>query len=617
MANRDINLALRLSADSRLLGVGLKQGERGVTDFSRKSQQELRKLGRVTDEVRGHFSDMAGSFAKAAGGLYIANKIKPGVAVAGDLQEAMLGVRTELMGSVDGALAMDKALHAMKSTAFEIQKSTPFDQAQIVNLEKELLKGGAKIEQIVGKQGAAAAAAALAAYEGIGAVMAGESLISIATPFNLTGDQFMMLANQAAAAGSASTASFDTIAEGAKYAAGSMAGLGRDSKEMFALLATLDQGGLKGSMGGTSLSAFFRQAVKVNAFKDANGDLKSTVDILDTLRKRMDGMGTAKRAGFLQKVFGDEGGRAAQILLRQGAGSYEDMTAQMAKAVGLQDKLAERLKGYNAQLESLRGTAKSTFATMFEPALDPLTKLISKTNEWAGALGEAALENKKVGQIGTGVAAGVAGAGLLYGGYHLLKGLGSGGKMLGALKGGTELAGGVAMGKALEEAAGVPSVYVVNMPKEFGGTVGTVGKVADTAGDLLKPKTFSKLKTTMALLGGAPLSALPSFGAGAMATAGAAVAGAGAAGYGVGTLINDYLIDGTAVGDAIGSAIAHALSPFSEDARAAIAANQRAEAMKGEITIRLEGDQRAKVTKLESSGGPDLSVYTGLTGAGR
>ncbi|MBS7690117.1 hypothetical protein I0E98_04975 [Pseudomonas lalucatii] len=198
---------------------------------------------------------------------------------------------------------------------------------------------------------------------------------------------------------------------------------------------------------------------------------------------------------------------------------------------------------------------------MFEPALDPLTKLISKTNEWAGALGEAAMENKKVSQIGTGVAAGVAGAGLLYGGYHLLKGLGSGGRMLGALKGGTELAGGVAMGKALEEAAGVPSVYVVNMPKEFGGTVGTVGKVADAAGDLLNPKTFSKLKTTMALLGGAPLSALPSFGAGAMATAGAAVAGAGAVGYGVGTLINDYLIDGTAVGDAIGSAIAHALSP--------------------------------------------------------
>src|SRR3990167_8673694 len=91
MANNNLELALRVTADMRSLGVGLKQGEQGVTDFSRKGQQELRKLGKVSDEVRGHFADMAGSFAKAAGGLYIANKIKHGVAVAGDLQEAMLG----------------------------------------------------------------------------------------------------------------------------------------------------------------------------------------------------------------------------------------------------------------------------------------------------------------------------------------------------------------------------------------------------------------------------------------------------------------------------------------------------------------------------------------------
>jgi hypothetical protein len=245
-----------------------------------------------------------------------------------------------------------------------------------------------------------------------------------------------------------------------------------------------------------------------------------------------------------------------------------------------------------------------------------LTKLVSKTNEWVGALGEAAQENKLIGQVGTGLAGAAAVGGLLYGGAQLVKGVRSGGKVLGALKGGADLAGGVAMGKALEEAAGVPSVYVVNMPKEFGGTLGTAGKVAEAAGDLLNPKTFSKVRTTMALLGGAPLSALPSMGAGAMATAGAAVVGAGAVGYGVGTLINDYLIDGTAFGDAIGSAIAHAISPFSEEARAAIEANNRAEAMKGEMVIRIEGETRAKVTQLKTQDDWEMRVVTGRTGAG-
>ncbi len=97
---------------------------------------------------------------------------------------------------------------------------------------------------------------------------------------------------------------------------------------------------------------------------------------------------------------------------------------------------------------SLLNVVTWALASLFEPALDPLTKLIRKTNEWVGSLGEAAQENKLISQVGTGVAGAVAAGGLIYGGAHLLKGMKSGGKMLGALKGGTELAGGVAMGGA-------------------------------------------------------------------------------------------------------------------------------------------------------------------------
>ncbi|MDT4865463.1 hypothetical protein FQZ97_1002640 [compost metagenome] len=164
------------------------------------------------------------------------------------------------------------------------------------------------------------------------------------------------------------------------------------------------------------------------------------------------------------------------------------------------------------------------------------------------------------------------------------------------------------------------------MPDSLGGTVGTADKIADAAGEALGPKTFSKLKTTMALLGGAPLSAIPSMGAGAMATAGAAVGAAGAAGYGAGTLVSDYLLTssgplgtatGAAIGDAIGKAVAYAISPFSEEARAAIAANQKAAEVAGKIEIHVSSDGKAKVTQLQSSGGVDMSAYTGATGAGR
>lgn len=639
MASNDLELALRLTADtSRLMG-GLSRGERGMTEFSQKSQHELRKLGRVSDDVRGHFADMTESFAKASTGLYVASKIKPGIAVAADLQEAMLGVKTELMGTVDSALEMDKAMADIRATAFDIQSYTPFDQAQVVNLEKELIKGGARVSQIIGKQGAAAAAAALAAYENLDAVTAGESLIAIATPFNIAGDQFMTLANQAAAAASASTASFASLSEGAKYAAGSMAGLGRDTNEMFALLATLDLQGLSGSMGGTSLNAFFRQAVKIDAFKDAQGNLKSTTEMIEMLDKRLAGLGTAKRAEVLNKVFGEEGGRAAQALLTKGEKSFASVAADMDKAVGLQEKLEERLKGYNAQLESLKGTAKSTFAALFEPALAPLTKLISKTNEWVGALGEAAQENKLIGQVGTGLAGAAAVGGLLYGGSHLLKGVRSGSRMLGALKGGTDLAGGVAMGKALEEAAGVPSVYVVNMPKSF-GPASTAEKLAEAAGGLAPG---AKLQGASKWLGraGIPLmlaaSGLEAYniatddrltsqektvgysGVAGGAAGGLAGAAAGAAlgsvvpvlGTTIGGLIGGAL--GYWGGDSLGEMIAKAVTGSPEKAKAQ---SQPVE-VGGKIEIHVSSDGKPKVTRLESKNDVDMNVYVGRTTAGR
>lgn len=59
------------------------------------------------------------------------------------------------------------------------------------------------------------------------------------------------------------------------------------------------------------------------------------------------------------------------------------------------------------------------------------------------------------------------------------------------------------------------------------------------------------------------------------AASGAALLAAGAAGYGVGTLINDNFISGTSFGDMIGSGVAHMISPFSEEARNAIEAQDR------------------------------------------
>ncbi len=73
--------------------------------------------------------------------------------------------------------------------------------------------------------------------------------------------------------------------------------------------------GVTGSMVGTSLKNFFLKATKQQIFRNADGELKSTVEIIGILRKRPEGMGDTQRNGILAKVFGHEGLLVALALL--------------------------------------------------------------------------------------------------------------------------------------------------------------------------------------------------------------------------------------------------------------------------------------------------------------
>lgn len=210
-------------------------------------------------------------------------------------------MRAELSGAGADAAELAKHLAEVRKTAFTVQASTPFDMGQVVALQKEIIKAGARVQDVIGERGAAAAAAALAAYEQMEPVLAGTALISIGTPFQVAADGYADLADQISRAASASSVGAAEIAETAKYAAGPLAALGRGTEEMLALSAVMAQVGVVGSMAGTSLRTFFVQAAKQKALTDANGNLLATAEIIERLRKRTTGMGDAERGTFLQR----------------------------------------------------------------------------------------------------------------------------------------------------------------------------------------------------------------------------------------------------------------------------------------------------------------------------
>jgi len=570
-------------------------------------KSRMKGLAAANKEVQKSFDNMARSAKYAAiAGLTtreIYRGLKPAVVAAGDLQAEMLGARAELAGSVKDAKELGRQLKSIQSNAFQLQAKLPLDQTQIVALEKELLKAGAKVESIVGKQGAAAAAASLAVYEKLDPAETGKKLIGIATPFKLQASQFMDLADKISRASSASTVGAAEIVETAKYAAPAMAELKKSPEQMLELAAAMAQAGVDSSMAGVALRQFFTTAAKIKAFKNADGSMKTEVEMAELLQKTFAEMGDGDRLAKLSKIFGDRGYIVALAMMREGEGSLGEINAAMRESITLQEKLEIMLSGYNAQLGLLRGTFRSTIAGLYQPALAPLTYIVAKMNEFVSLIGLASQRSEALNKIVSGASlgglavgglatAGLAGAALWYG-RKMLKGAGG---LKGLLGGAGSAAAGIAAGKAVEAATGVQPVFVTNWPagglgggrlagdlagsKAGRGLLGKAGQLARSGWGRMLGLGSSTLgalgSTASAVLAAKSLGAIGAMGAGALATSGAMVAGAGALGYGAGSLANKYLIDGTALGDKIGEALNRIAAFFGNEAsRQAIEINMR------------------------------------------
>ena len=495
----------------------LSKGLIGIKD-------RLKAISSSSAETQRSFDRMVKSF-KWAAIAGVATKemykgFKKATSLAGDLQYEMLGVKAELMRAGKPAKDLEERMRKIKATAFSVQSWTPFDMTQIVALEKELVKAGAKLEDVIGDTGAAAATAALTVYENLDPTETGKALIGIGTPFKITADKYMELADTISRAASASTVGAAEIAETAKYAAAPMAELGRSTKEMAALSAVLAQSGIAGSMAGTALKGFFSQAAKHKMFQDAQGNLLPTVQIVEMLRQKYGQLGEAQQMVAFQKLFGERGYQVALALLQDEGLAYAKILAAMDEGISLQDKLNVRMSGFKAQLESLKGTCKSTIADLFQPALKPLTEIVSKTNEFIVAIGKASQKKESISKAVSGFSMGtiaVGGAttaaltaGALYYGSQVLMGAGG---IKGLLKGGVTGAGQVVAGKEIAKTLGVTPVYVTNWPAALttGGLLGgptgikgpgALGKLGKTVFSLGGP-TIATGAAGVALLGGA------------------------------------------------------------------------------------------------------------------
>ncbi|MCD5329619.1 phage tail tape measure protein [Chromobacterium piscinae] len=324
------------------------------------------------------------------------------------------------------------------------------------------------------------------------------------------------------------------------------------------------------------------KATKVKFF-NADGSRRDTVAVLEDLRVRFQKLKTDKeRALWLQKAFGKadlDTIKGLKILLSgQSLANVKDFDNSIRNASGtLKRELPEAISNAVDQTGRLKASLREAADGFARPINDTLQMSI----RWA-------MDKKKNGGLE------LDGKDMLLGGVGVVAGTALtaryGGKLIGGIAGklgGT--AAGVATGKALQEAAGVTPVYVVNMPSGGlpGGAVppapglpgGAAGGAAAGAAGVVSWRAGA------ALAMGLPLKEFLSLGASAWATAAAGVLASAAAGYGVGTGASK-LSEGTRAGDwivdKIGGGIAHVLALFGNvEAKTAIETNRRIQELRG------------------------------------
>lgn len=463
----------------------------GISTGVRSLAGHLQKMGKEGEQafkmINGAVTDLeAGLKSLSTARALKQSLVDPGVAAAATLEQAMANLEVNLDKS--SLARMTAQLAEVEQNAARIAGPTKFDQAQSVQIHTDLVRAGLPLESVLGRGGAAEAVTQLASAEGLDAPSALSAVTTLGSIFGLKGSEYGSGADLLARAGAASNTNAAQLREALAQAPAAGA-LGLDPKETLASLGVMANMGIQGGSAGTALNAFLRSAanndqkMKLGLF-GADGSFSGVGTAAERLRSRTADMNDVQVQRFITKAFGDEGARFALALLKADQGGLEDVLSSIERARSLDEKVARLSATKLATDEALGGSMETLLATAFRPALDPLTRLNQRLNEGLGVAQERLQASPGLAQAVSYGAMGVAGAAGVYGlgriargGARGIAGLSQMGR-LGALGG---RAAGLAEAKALEAAAGVTPVAVVNWPTGL-SSLGAVGGQAAAAG---------------------------------------------------------------------------------------------------------------------------------------
>lgn len=371
------------SAGQLEIGVALVLQDR-FSNQAREASSVIRGLHRdAKNAVQANLTAVQ-SYANMASG--VANSIVSTLTTTIETGADFIDMMTTV-GAISGAT--ENQMSGLSETAQTLGLRTMFMSRDIASGMKYLAMAGNDANQI---QEMISGAAMMANATGM--VLGGKGgtadlLTNIMRTFKLEGQQAAdIIGDQLTKAVMSSNVSMPDLAESIKYSAASMVTLKQQLPQVAAMIGTLGNAGIQGSMAGTSIrnmADYLTQSITNPNFKgakalaklglgkqdfvDANGDLQDFAVILERIGTATQGLSTVDQNAVFKSIFGVRGMRAAVAIMRDTEGYFDLLNKIQNNSAGFAEEVVrKRMETLAGKIEIVQSAAENLMTT-FSKAL--------------------------------------------------------------------------------------------------------------------------------------------------------------------------------------------------------------------------------------------------------
>jgi len=218
--------------------------------------------------------------------------------------------------------------------------------------------------------------------------------------FNLEASESTRIADLLAGASNAASGEITDIAEAMQQSSASFAAAKVPIEDLITAIGIMANAGIQGSDAGTSLKTFLSslqaptdgaakalQELGIKVF-DLQGRLIPLPEIIGLFEKSLAGLTDEKKAQAIQKIFGSDASRAAQILFQSGVEGFDKMKEAVTETGAAADLAAAKTKGLGGAWEAFKSQLETIDINLFEKGAPSLEGMVKAASEMAAKFGE-------------------------------------------------------------------------------------------------------------------------------------------------------------------------------------------------------------------------------------